>query len=572
MAKFVRFKNFPFSQASKRFLFHFNSFASSYSSLDQKDSHHIKQDYVLSNRIKDKALYFLNSCKSLAHIFQIQAFLITSDLFQDPSFSGRLLKLSADLCDDFYYTVLIFRCINCPDTFCVNRIIKHYSCSSYYEETIAFYIEMLKESRFYPNNFTFPPLISACAKMNFLSLGQMCQGQTVKFGVDGVLPVQNSLIHFYACCKITDVAMKTFVEMPIKDLVSWNTIIDGFVKAGEMDEAHKLFDSIPERNEVSWNVMIGGYLNFQNPGIAMKLFRNMMKLGFKSNDTTMVNVLTACGRSNRLKEGRSVHGFLLKSFKPSSLNVDSAIIHMYSKCRRVDHAQIIFNRMSSKNLVSWNVMILGHCIHGNPIDGLNLYSEMVDNSRTLNKLTPNSDKNLNLYEKDWILPDEITFIGVLCACARKGMLNEGRNYFSQMIDVFHAKPNFAHYWCMANLMASVGQVQEAVDLLKDIPTETYQFPESSLWAGLFASCRFQGAVNLGEQVAKDLIEQDPQNFSYYALLVNIYAVSGRWEEVNRAKDMMKKRGISRMPGCNLKDLKEVVHTTLDHEANDSGIS
>ncbi|XP_073127372.1 pentatricopeptide repeat-containing protein At3g51320-like [Henckelia pumila] len=570
MAKFFRFKNLSFSQASKRFLFHSNSLSSS--SLDLNASHRIKQDYVLSNRIKDKALYSLNSCKSLVHLFQIQAFLITSDLFQGPSFSGRLLKLSADLCDDFYYTFLIFRCIDCPDTFCVNRIIKHYSCSSYYEETIAFYIEMLKDGRFYPNSFTFPPLISACAKMGCLSLGQMCQGQTVKFGVDGVLPVQNSFIHFYACCKMTDVAMKTFVEMPLKDLVSWNTIIDGFVREGEMDAAHKLFDSMPQRNVVSWNVMISGYLNFQNPGTAMKLFRKMMNLGFKSNDTTMVNVLTACGRSNRLKEGRSVHGSLLKSFKLSSLNIDSAIIHMYSKCGRVDHSQIIFDRMSSKNLFSWNVMILGHCIHGNPIDGLNLYSEMVDKSMMLNKSTPISDKGVNLDKKDWILPDEITFIGVLCACARKGMLNEGRNYFSQMIDVFRVKPNFAHYWCMANLMASVGQAQEAVDLLKNIPTDTYESPESSFWAGLFASCRFQGAVNLGEQVANDLIKQDPQNFSYYALLVNIYAVSGRWEEVNITKYMMKKRGIRRLPGCNLKDLKEVVHTTLDHEANDSRIS
>ncbi|KZV24313.1 pentatricopeptide repeat-containing protein [Dorcoceras hygrometricum] len=390
----------------------------------------------------------------------------------------------------------------------------------------------------------------------------MCQGQTVKFGVDGVLPVQNSFIHLYACCKITDVAMKTFVEMPIKDLVSWNTIIHAFMKEGKMDVAHRLFDSMPERNVISWNVMISGYLNFQNPGIAMMLFRKMMKLGFKSNDTTIVNVLTACGRSNRLTEGRSVHGFVVKSFSTSRLNVDSAVIHMYCKCRRVDHAKIIFNRMSSKNLVSWNMMILGHCIHGDPIDGLNLYSEMVDKSRMLNRSTLNSDKNVNLDEKDCIIPDEITFIGVLCACARKGMLNEGRNYFSQMIDVFHLKPNFAHYWCMANLMASVGQVQDAVDLLNNIPIDTHGYPESSLWAGLFASCRFQGAVNLGERVANDLIEQDPQNFSYYALLVNIYAVSGRWEEVNSTKDMMKRRGIRRMPGCNLKDLTEVVHTTL----------
>ncbi|KAL3527243.1 hypothetical protein ACH5RR_011899 [Cinchona calisaya] len=84
-------------------------------------------------------------------------------------------------------------------------------------------------------------------------------------------------------------------------------------------------------------------------------------------------------------------------------------------------------------------------------------------------------------------------------------------------------------------------------------------PETSLWAGLFSLCRFQGDVILGEQLAKDLIEQDPQNFSYYALLVNVYAVAGKWEEVSRTKAMMKENGISRIPNCSLEDLTRIVH-------------
>ncbi|CAI9767427.1 unnamed protein product [Fraxinus pennsylvanica] len=347
--------------------------------------------------------------------------------------------------------MLIFKCIEVPDTFCVNTVIKAYSCSSVPHKAVGLYFEMLQRGYLLPNSFTYPPLFSACAKMGCLSSGQKCHGQALKHGVDGVLPVQNSLIHLYACCGLMEIAEKVYVEMPVRDLVSWNTIVDGFAKVGEMGQAHHVFDAMPERNVVSWNVMI-------------------------------------------------------------------------------------------------------------TVDGISLYTEMVEKTRVLGDSNVNTNKNVKLNERDKILPDEVTFIGILCACARKGMLVEGRNYFSQMVDVFHVKPNFAHYWCMANLMANVGLVQEAVNILMNIPADKDVSPESSLWAGLLGSSRFQGDLILGEKIAKELIEQDPQKFSYYMLLVNIYAVAGKWEEVSRIRDMMKERGIKRVPGCTLEDLKNVVHT------------
>lgn len=378
----------------------------------------------------------------------------------------------------------------------------------------------------------------------------MCHGHAAKFGVDNVLPVQNSLIHFYACCELMDVACQVFDKMPEKDLVSWNTIVDGYAKVGEMGVAHKLFDAMPVKNVVSWNVMITGYLNFRNPGNALKLFREMMGLGFESNDTTMVQVIAACGRSNRLKEGRSVHGALVKSSSSSfRLIIDTSVIDMYCKCGRVDIARLIFDRMPSKNAVTWNAMILGHCIHGNPVEGLSLYSEMVDKHKHL--------------------PDEVTFVGVLCACAREGMLEKGRYYLSEMRDVFDVKPNFAHYWCLANLMASVGLKQEAINILKNIPSDEDRPPEYSVWAGVFGSCRFEGDVMLGEQIAKELIEEDPHKFSHYNLLVNVYTAGGRWEEVGQVKEIMKERGIRRVACCSLKDLNEIVSNVQARETQTS---
>ncbi|KAK3037146.1 hypothetical protein RJ639_031033 [Escallonia herrerae] len=220
--------------------------------------------------------------------------------------------------------------------------------------------------------------------------------------------------------------------------------------------------------------MLVGYLNGGNPGSGLKLFRKMACMGIRGNDTTMVTVLTACGRSTRWREGRSIHGFIIRTLVNLNLIIDTALIDMYSKCKRSDVAWIFFDRMPIKNLVCWNAMILGHCIHGNPEDGLSLYSKVVSKTRP--------------------------------------------------------------------------EVRE-VDFNK----------ESSLLAGLLGSCRFKRGVMLGERIAKALIEENPGNDLSHAFLLNIYAVAGCWEDVARMKDLIKERGVRRVPGCSLADLKEIVH-------------
>ena len=334
-------------------------------------------------------------------------------------------------------------------------MIKAYSFSSFPHQAVVFYFQMLTNGCFIPNSYTFVPLLGACAKIGCSKSAQKCQGLTVKFGVVNMLPVQNSLIHMYGCCGVIEFSMKVLVEMSERDLVSWNSFIDGCVKVCDLGLAHKLFDAMPKKNVIPWNIMINGYLKDGNPGCALKLFREMMEMGLVGNEKTVVSVLSACCKSARLKEGRSVHGFLIKNGLKSNIIIDTALVNLYCNCQKVELARRMFDKIENRNLVCWNAMILGHCIQGNPEDGLKLFTDMVDQSRVRGE--------------GGISPDEITFVGLLCACARSGLLAEGRNYFSQMINKFGIKPNFAHFWFMANLYVRVELVQEAEEILRQMP-------------------------------------------------------------------------------------------------------
>ncbi|PON53489.1 Tetratricopeptide-like helical domain containing protein [Parasponia andersonii] len=548
MRDLIRFRSSILTYPSRPFIHShpFSSYTASEVSIETPKPSHRRQCFAL-----------LDQSQSLIQVSQIHARLISSGRF-DSYWARKVLKFYWDFCH-VDYTILIFRYIDFPGTYCINTVLKAYSLSASPNQAVIFYFEWLREG-FYPNCHTFVPLVGSCAKMGCVESGRKCHGQAVKNGVDTVLQVQNSLVHMYACCGRVELAYKVFDEMSTRDLVSWNSLVDGYARLGYLDFAHRIFDLMPERNVISWNIITGGYLKGGIPGCVFKLFRRMVKTGMRGDNTTMVNVLTACGRSARLKEGRSVHGFVIRTTLKSSLFIDAALIDMYSKCQRVKVASRVFDNTAEKNLVCWNAMILGHCIHGNPEDGINMYKKMVG-KRRLRVGESNSCKSLVLDQgQGEILPDAITFIGVLCASARARLLEEGRGYFHEMINIFRIKPNFAHYWCMANIFVSVGLIQSAEEIIRNIPQHIVdESSDSLIWANLLSLCRFEGDVSLGEQTAKSLIDREPQNLSYYRLMLNVYAVAGRWEDVARVKETVKGKIVGRMPGCNLVDLRDIVH-------------
>uniref|UniRef100_K7LNK7 Pentatricopeptide repeat-containing protein n=1 Tax=Glycine max TaxID=3847 RepID=K7LNK7_SOYBN len=475
-----------------------------------------------------------NSCRNARHLLQMQALLVTSSLFRNPFLARTVLSRASHLCN-FAYTLLIFRTINSLGTFCVNTVIKSYCNSHAPREAIVFYFRSLM-CGFFPNSYTFVPLVASCAKMGCIDSGKECHAQATKNGVDSVLPVQNSLIHMYACCGDVQLARVLFDGMLSRDLVSRNSIIDGIMMVGELNAAHRLLNEMPDRNLVTWNVMISGYLKGRNPGYAMKLFREMGRLGLRGDARTM--------------EGKSVYGSIVRMLVRSSLILDTVLIDMYCKCRKVEDARRVFERMGERNLVSWNAMILGHCIRGSPEDGLGLFDVMIGMGKM--KYGVESDETPRL------LPDE--------------MLAEGRSFFKQMTDAFGVKPNYAHFWCMANLLANLGLVGEAEEFLRSIAEFDGDMSRESLaWASLLGLCHFKRDAYLGERIAKILIEMDPKNRACYQFLLIIYAVSAQWQNVSGVQKLIKERRLGIIARSSLVDLKNIVHNFKVTDKGQEGI-
>ncbi|EFJ17101.1 hypothetical protein SELMODRAFT_115449 [Selaginella moellendorffii] len=79
------------------------------------------------------------------------------------------------------------------------------------------------------------------------------------------------------------------------DVVAWNTMIEAYANAGQLDQARALFDAMPvDKNVVSWTVMLTGYSQLGQYERALGIFQRMDLDGIQQDDMTLTAILSAC--------------------------------------------------------------------------------------------------------------------------------------------------------------------------------------------------------------------------------------------------------------------------------------
>ncbi|KAL6143047.1 hypothetical protein ACLB2K_053745 [Fragaria x ananassa] len=217
--------------------------------------------------------------------------------------------------------------------------------------------------------------------------------------------------------------------------------------------------------------------------------------------------------------------------------VSTSIIDMYCKCGRVDMARKAFDCMKEKNVKTWSAMVAGYGMHGRAKEALEVFYKMISHG---------------------IKPNYITFVSLLNACSHAGLLEEGWYWFNTMNHEFGVKPGIEHYGCMVDLLGRAGDLTKAYNLIKGMTMKA----DSVVWGSFLGACRIHKNVKLAEISARKLFELDPNNCGYYILLSNIYADAGRWEDVEKMRVLMKNRGLAKLPGFSVVELKGMVHLFL----------
>ncbi|CAK9193273.1 unnamed protein product [Sphagnum troendelagicum] len=89
----------------------------------------------------------------------------------------------------------------------------------------------------------------------------------------------------------------------------------------------------------------------------MQLFQQMQGVGVSPNKFAFVQVIKACVGLGTPEDGRLVHKQLIQTGCESDVFVGSSLVDMYAKCGDIEDAWRVFNKMPSRNVVTWTSMI-----------------------------------------------------------------------------------------------------------------------------------------------------------------------------------------------------------------------
>lgn len=476
--------------------------------------------------------YLLKLCRTLKHLHQFHAQFITSgrissSLNQNSVFANVLFAItsispSASTSNVVVsYATSVLRFITNPSTFCFNTIIRIYTLHEPLSlSSQRFFVEMRRRS-VPPDFHTYPFVFKACAakKNGDLSLVKTLHCQALRFGLLSDLFTLNTLIRAYSLMAPIGSALQLFDENPQRDVVTYNVLIDGLVKACEIVRARELFDSMPFRDLVSWNSLIAGYAQMNQCREAISLFDEMIGLGLKPDNVAIVSTLSACAQSGDLEKGKAIHDYT----KKKRLFIDSflatGLVDFYAKCGFIDTAMEIFHLSSDKTLFTWNAMITGLAMHGNGELTVDYFHKMVSSG---------------------IKPDGVSFISVLVGCSHSGLVGEARKLFDQMRSLYDVDREMKHYGCMADLLGRAGLIEEAAEMIEQMPKDGGKREKLLAWSGLLGGCRIHGNIEVAEKAAKRVKALSPEDGGVYKVMVEMYANAERWEDVVKVREMIER--------------------------------
>jgi len=449
-------------------------------------AHQLPLDYPPQAHVHDQNMplppilhnFFYSLCDNINTLMEMHAYLVVQGLTRDLSCSTKLVSLYGSF-GRLDLARLVFDTIPHPDFLSWKVIIRWYFLNSEFRDIVGFYNRMrvcLKEC----DNVVFSHVLKACSESRNFDEGRKVHCQIVKFGNPDSF-VFTGLVDMYAKCGEIECSRSVFDENLDRNVFSWSSMIAGYVqnnlaqdglvlfnrmreelieanqitlgilvhackklralhqgkwlhgylikcgielgsylvtalldlyaKCGVVRDARSVFDELHCIDIVSWTAMIVGYTQNGCPEEALKLFLQKEQIAVLPNDVTIASVFSACSQLLNLNLGRSIHGLSIKlgSWDPI---VTNSLVDFYAKCQMNRDARYVFETISDRDVVAWNSIISAFSHNGSAYEALELFHQMRMGS---------------------VLPDAVTLVSVLSACASLNALQVGSSFHAYAV-------------------------------------------------------------------------------------------------------------------------------------------
>ncbi|KAJ8645835.1 hypothetical protein MRB53_007583 [Persea americana] len=189
-------------------------------------------------------------------------------------------------------------------------------------------------------------------------------------------------------------------------------VIIKYSKFGDCGSARFLFELIKGCNSFLWNTMIRGYVNAGQCQQTLELYSLMRRTSITPNNYTFPFVLKACALKLLIMEGKSVHVDAIRNGFELDMYVEAALADMYAKCGEIDDGRRVFDGMQRRDLVSWTAMITGYEQADRGVESLALFQQM---------------------QQEGLVADSVTVVSVASAVGQLGDVLRARSVHANVI-------------------------------------------------------------------------------------------------------------------------------------------
>ncbi|XP_027115242.1 pentatricopeptide repeat-containing protein At2g46050, mitochondrial-like [Coffea arabica] len=298
-----------------------------------------------------------------------------------------------------------------------------------------------------PDWITFRGLFRLCVDTNNVEMSQVLHCFVMKLGLCDDLFLRSALVDMYGKLRLVEEARHVFIFIKQKDLVLWNTLVSCYVLNSFEDEA-------------------------------LRLYKVMRSEGLTGDEFTFTSLLNSCASFGNCQLGRGIHGTLVKLSFDLDVLVASSLVDMYAKNESLVDARKVFDMMISKNVVSWNTMIVGYGQYGDGVQAMKLVNKM--------------------FQEDFH-PDELTLASVFISCGILAMVGE-----ITQLHAYTVKNGLSSLTSIANAMISgyskCGSIVSALQAFRSILE-----PDLVSWTSMIGAYGFHGFPHEATELFKRML-------------------------------------------------------------------
>ncbi|KAJ6734048.1 hypothetical protein OIU74_005779 [Salix koriyanagi] len=476
------------------------------------------------------------------------------------------------------------------------------------------FLKSMKRRGFQADGYTFGSILKGVAHACRHDLGQQVHSLIIKIGYEHNVYASSALLDMYAKCERVEEAYDVFQCMPVRNFVSWNALIDGFVQVGDRETAFWLLDC-------------------------------MQMEGVRVEDGTFAPLLTLLDGDKFYKLTMQLHCKIIKHGLELYNALCNATLTAYSECGLLEDAKRVFDgAVGTRDLVTWNSMLVAYLVHDKDEDAFNLFLEMqgfgfepdiytytcvisasfeaahknygkslhalvikrglVESVTICNalitmylKLNNKSMKAaLNLFYS-MKSKDRVSWNSILTGFSQMGFSEDALKLFGHMrssleeiddyayaaglrscsdlailqlgqqIHLLTVKTGFVSNDFVASslifMYSKCGIIEDAWKCFEDTTKES-----SITWNSIMFAYAQHGKGDVAldlfsimreRKVASQLLELEPEEHCTYVILSNMYGHLKRWDDKARVTRLMRERKVKKVPGWSWIEVKNEVH-------------